>query len=76
MGTSPVRQGGQAFEAEKGGLHIWSSGGTLDDGEWGERAGGAWSLTVSEVDSHSRMDCPWEENWTKDPRLHPGSECV
>lgn len=36
METSPVKQGGQAFEAEKGALPIWSSGGMLDDGEWGE----------------------------------------
>lgn len=76
METSPVRQGGQAFEAEKGGLHIWSSEVTLGDGEWGKRAGGAWSLTVGEVDSHCLADCSWEENWTEDPCLHPGSECV
>lgn len=72
-----MREGREAFEAEKGGLPIWSSGGTLDDGEWGESwRGGRGFLTVSEVDSHCLVDCPWEENWTKDPCLHPGSECV
>lgn len=73
MGTSPV--GTQAFGAEGGSLHIWSSGDTLGDGEWGERTG-VGSLIVSEMNSHCPVDGPWGKNWTKDPCLHSGSESV
>lgn len=67
--------GRRSLGAEGGGQHSWSSGGMLGAGEVDTRAGPG-PLIVSEMHSHCPVGCPWEENWTKGPCVHSGSECA